>query len=64
MNNQPFDEDGGGTISFLKIGKENSYLSNTNELAGKIPLPTIDMRSIIVAWVNWILNNNLQSYLT
>ena len=54
---KPFDDDGGGVISFLKIGKEISTFSDINKGSGAPNLPTADIKSIIICWIEWFNEN-------
>lgn len=60
---QPFDENGGGVFSFLKIGRVTSSFSNTNKGAGIATISTIDLKEIINSWVEWVTKNKLEKHI-
>lgn len=63
ISGQPFDENGGGVFSFLKIGSVTSSFSNTNKGAGIATIPTVDLKEIINSWVEWVIKNKLEKYI-
>jgi hypothetical protein len=63
MDGQPFNEEGGGSICFLKIGRTMSKLSNTNAGVPIAEIPTQDMKDIILAWIEWMTKYDLAKYM-
>lgn len=63
LSGQLFDENGGGIISFLKIGHITSSFSNTNKGVGVTIIPTIDLKEIIKSWVEWVTVNKWEKYI-
>lgn len=61
LNGENFDEDAGGIIDFLKIGNETSYFYNSQE--NQFGIPTIELKEIILEYVNWIKQNELENYI-
>lgn len=64
MSMQPFDSDAGGTLSFLTIGQSTSSLSGIDEAKADVLIPTQDIKDIIIAWTQWLINNDLQTDIT
>ena len=61
LSMQPFDSDAGGTLSFLTIGQSTSSLSGIDEAKADVLIPTQDIKDIIVAWTQWLINNNIKN---
>jgi len=61
MAGQAFDDDAGGVYDFLRIGPVNSYFYSNpfNDFA----VPTVDLKEIILAYVDWIDENNLEAFI-
>ncbi len=57
---EAFDQDAGGTLSFLIIGAEQSTFSGIDEARLDIAIPTTDVRDIVSEWTQWIIGNHLQ----
>ncbi|MFK8008019.1 MAG: hypothetical protein AB8H03_16800 [Saprospiraceae bacterium] len=58
IQSDSFDEDGGGISTFLKIGFPNSIFTYTSDSEKNINISTIDLKDIIVLWIEF-LNNNI-----
>lgn len=57
----PFEEDAGGVYDFLKLGHVISYFYNDdNDL---FAIPTLDLKEIILSYIDWINNNNLTEFI-
>jgi len=61
LSMQPFDSDAGGTLSFLTVGQSTSSFSAINEAMADVLIPTQDIKDIIIAWTQWLIDNNLQT---
>lgn len=57
MSGLSFDEDGGGEVSFLKIGRSTSYLYSLSNPEELIPIPTEDIRELLLEWIKWVNDN-------
>lgn len=61
INGQSFDPDGGGEIAFLRIGFPLSYLSRNNGHLPELSILSIDLKEIILSWIEFLKNNNLEN---
>lgn len=59
ISGEPFDEDAGGVYHFLRIGQTTSYFY-TDE-GDEFPIPTNHLKEIILSYIEWITNNNLEN---
>ena len=62
FNGNSFDSNGGGIFHFLEIGSTISSFSDDQN--NQYDLPTADVKEIIISYINWINDNNLQQYIT
>ena len=60
MEGLPFDEDGGGSESYLTIGSETSNFESANPRSGVKSIPTKDIRDILILWIDWVYRNNFE----
>ena len=61
INGQSFDTDGGGEIAFLRIGHPSCFLSMNNGHSPELSMPSLHLKEIILSWVEYLKNNNLES---
>ena len=61
LNGNPFDSDGGGIFHFLEIGSTVSSFEDDQN--NRYELPTADVKEIIMAYIDWINENNLEQYI-
>lgn len=54
-----FDIDGGGMVTFLEIGAIDSTFINSE--ISNVTIPTIDLKEIVLSWVEFLEINNLNS---
>lgn len=64
LSGKAFEEDAGGTLSFLTIGQSICIFSALDEAKADVSLPTNDVKDIVVAWTDWVINNNLQNFIS
>lgn len=62
MSNQPFNNDAGGMLSFLEIGRSTSNFYDLKDPLAKVAMPTEDIKAIILAWIQWVSENELPEY--
>lgn len=60
INGQSFDTDGGGEIVFLRIGYPSCFLSMNNGYASELSIPCLDLKEILLSWIEYLNNNNLE----
>lgn len=58
---QPFDDDAGGVYDYLKIGHLTSYFYT--DIDNQFAIPTLDLKEIILSYIEWIDNNNLEEFI-
>ncbi|HEY6141874.1 MAG TPA: hypothetical protein VIV55_00415 [Flavobacterium sp.] len=56
-----FDDDAGGVYDYLKIGHLTSYFYTDED--HQFPIPTLDLKEIILSYIEWIDNNNLEKFI-
>lgn len=63
INGLGYDSDGGGVYSALTIGAVNSTIENIYNPSDFSTIPTVDLKEILLAYVEWITQNNLEDYI-
>jgi hypothetical protein len=61
LSGNPFDSNGGGIFHFLEIGPTIS--SFEDDQYNKFDLPTSDVKEILISYIDWIIENNLEQYI-
>jgi len=61
VNNQPFDPKNDGLHEFVSItiGATTSYIKNDSNTNLVEAIPTLDLKEIILTWIEWVETNNL-----
>jgi len=57
LSGHPFDDDGAGAVPFLQIGRTTSYLYPIGDVAPLTPIPTQDLKEILLAWIEFVNSN-------
>ncbi|WP_144043717.1 hypothetical protein [Sphingobacterium cellulitidis] len=57
LSGLPFDDDGAGAVTFLQIGRTTSYLYPIGDVAPLTPIPTQDLKEILLAWIEFVNSN-------
>jgi len=61
LSGELFDPDGGGIFHFLEIGSIISSFSDDQN--NEYSLPTEDVKEIILSYIDWINENDLEQYI-
>lgn len=59
LNNQTFDSDAGGEITFLELGNPNSTFICNGITTQNINIPTVDLKEIILSWIEFLTDNGI-----